>query len=90
MEVEVSDTPEAGGSGVCEPPSVVLGIQLRASGRSCVLLTPTPLFSPLAFFFIVWFTTFLNPHIPELIQSEITLLRSNIYSVALILFFYIF
>lgn len=89
VEVEASDPPGDGVSRVCEPPSVVLGIQLRALERSCVLLTPNPLFSLLAFFFYNthWFTTFLTPHIPELIQSEITLLRSKIYSVVLILLF---
>lgn len=85
VEVEASHTPGAGGTGVCKLPSVVLGIQLRASGRNYVLLTPNHLFSPLAFFYSThWFTTFLTSHIPGLIQSEI-LLRSKIYSVVLIL-----
>lgn len=80
--------PGAGGTSVCMPPSVVLGIQLRALGRNCVLLTPNHLFSPLACFYSThWFTTFLTPHIPELIQSKITLLRSKLYSVVLILLF---
>lgn len=87
VEVEASATSGAGSTGVCKPPSVVLGIQLRTSGRNWVLLSPNHLFSPLAFFYSThWFITFLTHHIPGFIQPEI-LLRPKIYSVVLILLF---
>lgn len=63
------------------------GNTTQSLGKELCAPNPNPPLQPFGIFFIVWFTTFLNPHIPELIQSEITLLRSNIYSVALILLF---
>lgn len=65
------------------------GNTTQSLGKKLCAPNPKPPLQPFGFFFYNthWFTTFLTPHIPELIQSEITLLRSKIYSVVLILLF---